>query len=106
MTGFSKVSILPLFLVMTCYDVISCHIVFEFAYFVELTTGYQRAKFHCCSLSVSSFTEGLEKHNYEVTLTSFHIFGIQNLHILCNFAINMPTFNSFGYLNQILQRLV
>ena len=34
--------------------------VFKFAYFVERTKGYQPAKFQCCRLSGSSFTEGLQ----------------------------------------------
>ena len=37
--------------------------VFKFAYFVELTKGYQHAKFQCCKLSGSNSTEGLQKHN-------------------------------------------
>ena len=58
--------------------------IFKFLYFVELTIGYQPAKFQCCRLSESSFTEGLEKHNDDVLVASFHIFGIQNFHILQN----------------------
>ena len=34
--GFAEVRIFPLFLVMMSYDVISCHMIFKFAYFVEL----------------------------------------------------------------------
>ena len=49
--------------------------VLKFAYFVELTKGYQPAKFQCCRLSGSSFTEGLQKHNDDIIMTSFHIFG-------------------------------
>ena len=48
---------------------------FKFAYFEEFTKGYQPAKFQCCRLSGSSFTEGLQKHNDDVIMTSFHIFG-------------------------------
>ena len=55
--------------------------VFKFAYFVEFANGYQLAKFQCCKLSGSSFTEGLQKHN-DVIVTSFHDFGIRNFHIL------------------------
>ena len=40
--------------------------VFKFAYFVELTEGYQPAKFQCCRLTGSSFTEGLQKQNDDV----------------------------------------
>ena len=67
---------LPLFLVMTSYDVISCHMVFKFAYFVEFTKGYKSAKFQLCRLSGSSFAEGLQKHNDDVITTSVHNFGI------------------------------
>ena len=40
--------------------------IFKFAYFVELTKGYQPAKFQCCRLSGSRFTKGLQKHNDDV----------------------------------------
>ena len=50
--------------------------VFKFAYFVEFTKGYQTGKFQCCGLSGSSFTEGLQKQNDDVIMTSFHDFGI------------------------------
>ena len=49
---------------------------FKFAYFMELTKGYQPAKFQFCRLYGSSFTEGLQKHNDDVIMTSFHIFEI------------------------------
>ena len=39
---------------------------FKFAYFVEFTKGYRPAKFQCCRLSGSSFTEGLQKLNDDV----------------------------------------
>ena len=42
--------------------------VFKFAYVVDFTKGYQPAKFQCCRLSGSSFTEGLQKHNDDVIL--------------------------------------
>ena len=48
--------------------------VFKFADFVERTKGYQPVKFQCCRLSGSSFTEGLQKQNDDVIMTSFHIF--------------------------------
>ena len=54
----------------------------KFAYFVECTKGYQPAEFQCCRLSGSSFREGLQKHNDDVIMTSFHDFGIQKFHIL------------------------
>ena len=53
--------------------------VFKFAYFMELTKGYQLAKFQCSRLSGSSFTEGLQKHNDDVIMTLFHTFGNRNL---------------------------
>ena len=56
--------------------------VVKFANFVEFTKGYQPAKFQSCRLSVSSFTEGLQKHNDDVIMASLHDFGIRNFHIL------------------------
>ena len=61
---------------------ISCRKVFKFAYFVEFINGYQPARFQCCRLSVSSFTEGLQKQNNDIIMTLFHNFGIENFHIL------------------------
>ena len=46
--------------------------IFRFVYFVEFTNGYQPAKFQLCTLSWSSFTEGSQKHNDDVMMTSFH----------------------------------
>ena len=43
----------------------------------------------------SSFTEGLQKHNDD----AISYFGIRN-------SINLPSFKSLSYLNQILQWLV
>ena len=57
--------------------------VFKFAYFVEFMKGYQPAKFQCCRLSGSSFTEGLQKHNDDVIMMSFYDFGVRNFHIFC-----------------------
>ena len=57
-------------------------IIFKLAYFVELTKGYQPAKFQSCRLSGSSFTEGLQKLNDDVIITSFHNSGIRNFYIL------------------------
>ena len=66
----------PLFLVMTCYYVvISCHMVFKFAYFVELWIDYQPAKFQRCILSLASFIDR-EKHNDDIIMTPFHVVGI------------------------------
>ena len=56
--------------------------VFKFAYFMDLTKGYQPEKFQCCKFSGSSFTEELQKYNDDVIMTSLHIFGIPNFHIL------------------------
>ena len=52
--------------------------VFKVAYFVEFTKGYQPAEFQFCRLSESSFTDGSQKHNDNVMMTSFHTFVIQN----------------------------
>ena len=38
----------------------------KFEYFVELSKGYQNAKFQSCRLFGSSFTETLQKHNDDV----------------------------------------
>ena len=51
--------------------------VFKFANFVELRKGYQPEKFQRCGLSGSNFTEGLQKHNDDVIMRSFHIFGFE-----------------------------
>ena len=56
--------------------------VFKFAYFVEFTKGYHFANSQFYRLSGSSFTEGLQKQNDDVIMTSFHIIGIQNFIIL------------------------
>ena len=55
---------------------------FKFAHFMEFTKGYQPAKFEYYRLSGSSFTEGLQKHNDDIIMTSVHDFGIRNFHIL------------------------
>ena len=55
--------------------------VFKFVNFLEFTKGYQTVKFKFCELSGSGFIEGLQKHNDDVIMTSFHNFGIQNLKI-------------------------
>ena len=47
--------------------------VLKFAYFVELIQGYQPAKCQYCRLSGSRLTEGLQKHNDDVIMASFHI---------------------------------
>ena len=50
--------------------------VFRFALFVDLIIDYQPATFQCSSLSGSSFTEGLEKHNIS-SLTHFIFLGVE-----------------------------
>ena len=59
--------------------------VFKFAYFVDLSKGYQPEKFQCCKLSESSFTEELQKHNNDVIMTSLHILEIE-IFIFCETA--------------------
>ena len=51
--------------------------VFKFAYFVEFTKGYQPAKFQCCRLPGSRFSERLQKHNDDVILTTLYILGFE-----------------------------
>ena len=82
--------------------------VLKFADFVEFYNGFQPAKFQFCRLSVSSFTEGLQKHSDDVIMTSFHNYGIRNFYILWNYleAVNLPSLKSNSYLNQILQRFL
>ena len=43
--------------------------VFKFAYFVELTKGYQPAEFQYCKLSGSSFTKRLRNDNDDIFMT-------------------------------------
>ena len=64
--------------------------VFKFAYFMEFSKGYQPAKIQFYRLSESRFTEGSQKQNDDVMLTSFHIFGIQNL-MFCKTAYKLST---------------
>ena len=57
--------------------------VFKFAYFVELTKGYQPGAISLQSFSSVDclnpiYTEGLQTHNDDVIVKSFHSFGIQN----------------------------
>ena len=66
--------------------------VFKFAYFVELTKGFQPAKLQCCKLSGSSFTEGLQKHSGDVIMTSCDIFRIRNFHIFCEADNKLSTY--------------
>ena len=51
--------------------------VFKFVCFVEFTKGYHPAKFQLSRLSGSSFTEGLQKHNDDVMMMSFHTLGFK-----------------------------
>ena len=64
--------------------------VFKFAYFVELTEGYQPAKFQCRKLSGSSFTEGLQKHYDDVIMTSVHLLGFE-IFIFCETNYKLST---------------
>ena len=64
--------------------------VLKFAYFVELTKGYQLEKFQCCTLCGSSFREGLQKHNDGVIMTSFHILGFE-ISIFCGTDYKLST---------------
>ena len=61
---------------------------FKFAFFVAFTKSYQPALFQCCGLSRSSFTEGLQKHNDDVIMTSFHNFGIRSFHDFVKLVIS------------------
>ena len=68
--------------------------------------GYQPAKFQWCRLSASSFLEGFKKHNDDIIM-SFHSLGFE----ICvsyetDIGYEPAKFNSLGYLDQILQRLV
>ena len=56
--------------------------VFKFAYFMDLTKGYQPEKFQCCKFSGSSFTGELQKYNDDVIMTSLHILGFE-ISIFC-----------------------
>ena len=62
--------------------------VFKFAYFVELTKGYQPANFQCCGLFGSRFTDGLLNQNDDVIMTSFHILEIRNFYIFVKLIIS------------------
>ena len=67
---------------------------------MEFSKGYHPAKFQFCRLSGSSFTEGSQKHNDDVIMTSFHNLGIQNFNILSETGY-MQSLKSVSYLNQI-----
>ena len=109
LTGFSDIRTFPLFLAMTSLWRHFLSHGFQISIsVVELTKDYQPAKFQWCKLSGSSFTEGLQKRNEDVIMTSLHIFEIRNSHVLWNWlsAIKLTSFRSLSYLNQILERLV
>ena len=74
--GSAKVCIFPLFSIVFGNDIISGHMVFNFAYFVELRIDYQPAKFQCCRLSLARFIDRLRKNNDDVIMTSFDVVGI------------------------------
>ena len=65
--------------------------VFKFAYFVDFTKGYKAAKFQFCRLSGSSFTEGSQKHNDDVMMTSFHTLGFK-ISIFCKTGYKLSTY--------------
>ena len=81
--------------------------VFKFAYFVEHTRSYQFAELQCFRFTGSSFTEGLQKHNDDVIMTSFHILEFE-ISAFCetNFNLLACQVSDSSVLNQILQRLV
>ena len=54
-------ALIKTFRLIFIYDIIPCHMVSKFAYFVELRIDYQLAKFQRCRLSVPSFIDGLRK---------------------------------------------
>ena len=66
LTGFSDVRIFPLFLVRHHYDVIFCHMVFKFAYFMALTKGYQPESLNAVDCLGQVLEEGLQKGNVDV----------------------------------------
>ena len=80
--------------------------VFKFAYFVEVTKGYQIAKFQCCKFSGSSFTEGLQKHNYDVIMTSRHILGFE-ISIFCetNYRLSSCQVSNLSVIRIIFYRV-
>ena len=71
--------------------------VFKFAYFVELTKGYQSEKFQCCRLSGASFTEGLQNPNDDCIMMSFHIWGFE-ISIFCetDYKLSESSFTEVG----------
>ena len=56
--------------------------VFKFAYFVELTKAISLQSFNAVDCLGKGLTEGLQKHNDGVIMTSFYTFGIRNFYIL------------------------
>ena len=54
----------PHFPIVFGNDIISGHMVFKFAYFVELWIDYQPAKFQCCRLSLARFIDRLRKKQW------------------------------------------
>ena len=75
LTGFSDVHIFPLFF---GNDIImKSFIVTRFSDLLILWNLPKAAKCQCCRLSGSSFTEGLQKRNDDVLMTSFHFLGFR-----------------------------
>ena len=64
--------------------------VFKFAYLVEFIKGYQPEKFQFFRLPGSSFTEGSQKHNDDVMMTSFHTLGFK-ISISCKTGYKLST---------------
>ena len=83
-TGFSEVSIFPLYVVMASLRGHFLSHGFQICIFCGTYNRLTTCEVQCCRLSGSSFTEGIEKHNDDVIMTSFHISEIRNLHILRN----------------------
>ena len=50
--------------------------IFKFAYFVDLTKGYEPEKFQCYKFSGSGVTEELQDHSVDIIMMSLHSFGI------------------------------
>ena len=68
---------------MTSFLVISCHMVFKFAYFVEMTKGYQPAKFN----AVDCLGRVLQRDNKNTIMTSIHMLGLK-ISIFCETDIS------------------
>ena len=76
------------------------------ACFIEHKIGYQPTKFQCFRLSVSTFTEGIGKHNYNVISYSW----ASRLRFFAELNVGYPSarcqMNTLGGLDQVLPREV